>query len=676
MRSDLDACQSPAAPPRVPHCLAPRRKEPAAEPLGSAVRRTLASLALAALVGCATAHVSNPLTRTLAASTPEAQGEFWYRLASRPVASNDEVFHALLLYADGKDTAADFTGRVAALSARHMLPNGFQGSPDDAVDRGTLAVALDQLLHIRGGLTMQLFGSSPRYALRAAVDKGIFPPSSPNQGLSGGEFVGVMQKAEEFEHGNPADHPVTDQPDRRVAMARPAEPIDPTRPVVYLDADATPTTSAAVAAAAAQGPVHLRAIVTGIQGDLAEIRPGPTAAWRRARPGIVMSEGTEIRTGPKSAIRFLIPADEAFCLDSQGAITLDQAVMDARHAKTRMGLEHGRLREDLSHAAPVQIEQAGIEHDTVIQSPNSALALRGTKVSLFEQASFAPVAVSLTGQATFTNVNGIRVPVGGTRHAVVVGAQTSAAQQAGAVEGQIQNTGNTARLDFAARELAIVTQRGGFQRGDVIAGDLTLGDFGTRADGTPRLPGGLDFVLQWPPSTDASKVTALHDLNLAVFSPLNTTATPDFVANAPFTVSLTPNSPTAVQLRKTTYPQRSASGGRISTNSVGPRGLELASWPTAFPAGQYRVVVYNLVDATHPPTTTVDPVAYTLEVFERGNGTTLRSVSGTLGELQTSPVYTFDVPFATTVTSPARTPRAAVKRVANASSPVGKRAAK
>ena len=35
--------------------------------------------------------------------------------------------------------------------------------------------------------------------------RGIFPPSSPNQILTGGTFVGVMQKAEEFELGSPAD---------------------------------------------------------------------------------------------------------------------------------------------------------------------------------------------------------------------------------------------------------------------------------------------------------------------------------------------------------------------------------------------------------------------------------------------------------------------------------------
>ena len=219
-------------------------------------------------------------------------------------------------------------------------------------------------------------------------------------------------------------------------------------------------------------------------------------------------------------------------------------------------------------------------------------------MSLFEQPSFEPVAVSLTGQATFTNVNGVRVPVGGNRHAVVVGAQTSAAQQASAVEGEINNTGNTARLDFAARELAIVSQRGGFQRGDVLVGDLVLGDFGTRRDGGPKLPGALDFVLQWSGATP----TQLNDLTPGRLQPaehhdharLRRQRAVHRVADAE-------QPQVAAASADDLPPKHSRTGGQISLNSVGPKGLELAYWPGSFPTGNYRVVVYDLVDASAPP---------------------------------------------------------------------------
>ena len=112
-----------------------------------------------------------------------------------------------MLYTDGADRCADYAGRVRELQSRGMLAAGFRQPADEAVERGTLAVALVKALKVRGGLTMQLLGATPRYAVRALEYRGVYPPSSPNQALTGGEFVGVLQKAEEYQRGNPADAP-------------------------------------------------------------------------------------------------------------------------------------------------------------------------------------------------------------------------------------------------------------------------------------------------------------------------------------------------------------------------------------------------------------------------------------------------------------------------------------
>ena len=262
-------------------------------------------------------------------------------------------------------------------------------------------------------------------------------------------------------------------------------------------------------------------------------------------------------------------------------------------------------------------------------------------MSLFEQPSFAPVAVSLSGQATFTNTDGVRVPFGGRRHAVVVvvvvGGQTRAGQEAAAREAAAAG-GDAARLEVGTRELAIVGQRGGLQRGDVVVGDLHLSDFARTPPGPPVPPGGLDFVLQWT----GGPQDALNVLNLAVLGPLSTAASPDFVANPPFTVSLTPDAPASEQARATTYPRRTRTGGRISANSVGPDGLDLPFWPKAYPTGTYRIRVYDLVDAINPPPTAVDPVPYTVDVY-RGTPH-LATYSSTIGLLHTSPTITVPVP--------------------------------
>jgi hypothetical protein len=667
-------------------------------------------------VGCQSVRVREPLPAGWSDNDAHARTEFWYRLSARPVATNDEAFHAILLYLDNTDACSDYAARVKALQARKMLPADFHQASDKAVDRGTFAVALVRALKIEGGATMQLFGISPRYAVRALEYRGIYPPSSPNQGVSGGALVGIMQKAEEFERGSPADAPAAFLPaDIRhpggplaataarkaeaAAIAQAAsspgfasivESAPNVRPsatlAIYLDlfptTDLSPLTNAdagqdfnaigiqnsqrmpmfladvtepLAAPPAPAEPKHLNVIVTGVEGDSAEVRKSEADPWVRAKAGMVLHEDAEFRTGPKSAVRFIIPPDQTFCLDSQGTTKVRQAVAEGRKMKTDVALSHGRVRYDVAPIAaagsgaaePVRIEQAGLEHDAAIRSPNSALALRGTKVSLFEQPEFDPEAISLTGRAIFVNTRGWRVPFGGARRAAVHGSQTSAVQQA-AVNASALQSPDLARTDFENREISVVIQRGGFVRGDVVVGNLHLSDF-------PKLPGSLDFVLQWNGGPQA----ALNDLNLAVFSPLNTRASPDFVANPPFTVSLTPGSPASEQLRAASYPRTSKSGGAISKNSVGPDGLELASWGKKYPVGTYRVVVYNFLDASPPPAQTTSPVTYTVDVFLNGKKL-ITTFTGSVGFLQTSPAIAVPVP---------ATP-AAAQRAASAAKPV------
>ena len=151
------------------------------------------------LVGCQAARVEQPVAATLGASDEDTQLEFWHTLAQQPVTSNDDAFHGLLLFLDGTDPASDYAGRVAALKQRKLLPGNFDQPAEQAVDRGTLAVALSRALDVRGGVVMAVTGPSPRYATRELVFLGIYPPSSPNQTFSGTEFLGIIGKAEDFQ---------------------------------------------------------------------------------------------------------------------------------------------------------------------------------------------------------------------------------------------------------------------------------------------------------------------------------------------------------------------------------------------------------------------------------------------------------------------------------------------
>src|SRR4051812_2659837 len=162
-----------------------------------------AILAVALLGGCQAAKVAQPLTESVAGSDRETQMEFWHQLAQRPLTSNDEAFHALLLYQDKKDDCADYQARLDALRGRGLLPRGFAGAGDDALERGTLAVAITHMLDLKGGINIALLGPTPRYCTRLVQFKGIYPSEgSPNLTFSGAEFVGIIGRIEDYQRGN------------------------------------------------------------------------------------------------------------------------------------------------------------------------------------------------------------------------------------------------------------------------------------------------------------------------------------------------------------------------------------------------------------------------------------------------------------------------------------------
>lgn len=160
--------------------------------------------------GCQSVRVQQPLTTTTGGNEPRQQLDFWHGLADRPVVCNDEAFHGLLLFFDGNDPATTYPQRIEALRARKMLPGNFKAPADEAVTRGTLAVALVRGLKINGGWALTVLGPLPRYATRELVYRGVYPASSPWQTLTGNELVGIMGKAEDFQRGELEGQPAVD----------------------------------------------------------------------------------------------------------------------------------------------------------------------------------------------------------------------------------------------------------------------------------------------------------------------------------------------------------------------------------------------------------------------------------------------------------------------------------
>jgi hypothetical protein len=180
------------------------------------------------LSSCQSPRVPNPLTTTSGGNAPDQQLAFWHDLSRRPITCNDEAFHGLLLFLYQDDPAPDYAARVKLMHERKLLPAKFDRPADEAVDRGTLAVAITRSLSIKGGWALHTFGDSPRYAVRELEYLGLFPPSSPSQTFSGEDFVAIIGRLEDYQRGDPSNVPAGVLPGEMAAGPAPGYNAAPT----------------------------------------------------------------------------------------------------------------------------------------------------------------------------------------------------------------------------------------------------------------------------------------------------------------------------------------------------------------------------------------------------------------------------------------------------------------
>ena len=160
---------------------------------------TVGLLALAASLGCdSTIHSSSVITE-YDQGDANAEMEFWHGLSDQLVTTNNDAMHGLIELANETDPSTSYEQRLAWLKQRELLDADFNGAPDEAVKRGTVAQVICRILKIEGGVSMRLIGADPRYATRELVYLEIMEYGTEQQALSGIEFVGTISRAQDFD---------------------------------------------------------------------------------------------------------------------------------------------------------------------------------------------------------------------------------------------------------------------------------------------------------------------------------------------------------------------------------------------------------------------------------------------------------------------------------------------
>ncbi|MBI1371788.1 MAG: hypothetical protein GC159_03380 [Phycisphaera sp.] len=165
--------------------------------------RNLATFVLAAVAVALTLTLSAGCQRSMAKSSvvdtyPDAAGEldYWDKVATRRAVTNNDALHGLLLTADNASPAT-WEERLAAARDHGWIGANDTLDANATATMGTVAVAACDILHIKGGLTMRVFGPSPRYCVKELVYLEMIPSRSDNQSLSGLEFIDVISRIED-----------------------------------------------------------------------------------------------------------------------------------------------------------------------------------------------------------------------------------------------------------------------------------------------------------------------------------------------------------------------------------------------------------------------------------------------------------------------------------------------
>jgi hypothetical protein len=158
---------------------------------------------MAVLVTCATgcSFERTRLADSAVTQHPTASAtlDFWDALATQSITTNDDALHALILFQDGDDgLLATYDERVDRARALGWIPaTGTAPPPDESATVGMLATAGCHILKIEGGLSVRLFGLTPRYSLRELVHIGVLPGISEHEALSGAECIAFIESLEQ-----------------------------------------------------------------------------------------------------------------------------------------------------------------------------------------------------------------------------------------------------------------------------------------------------------------------------------------------------------------------------------------------------------------------------------------------------------------------------------------------
>lgn len=172
---------------------------------GAAVRAALLLLPCA-LTACRSTqprefeHPDSPATQ-VAATQPalptDSSAALTSWLADQPFVTAEAAARAAYALWRGEMFSGDFDALRAELASGGLVAKGWNAPPDQHISRGVAARMIARAIDLPPGVDSWLTGLG-RYALRDLQFHNIAGPGSELPRISGGEFVGLLGRADEY----------------------------------------------------------------------------------------------------------------------------------------------------------------------------------------------------------------------------------------------------------------------------------------------------------------------------------------------------------------------------------------------------------------------------------------------------------------------------------------------
>ena len=139
------------------------------------------------------------------APPPEKRTDVLRRLYEKDRAGYGDAVRLMLGLAKDAPVDGDFAALRQEAVERGLVDAGWDLAEAAPVDKGRVAYMLVQALGIKGGLTMRLFGVSPRYAFRECVYRKLIGGGTPGEFVRGRELIDILAAAEDYKQGGTLD---------------------------------------------------------------------------------------------------------------------------------------------------------------------------------------------------------------------------------------------------------------------------------------------------------------------------------------------------------------------------------------------------------------------------------------------------------------------------------------